>query len=44
MEGKNLKNVSWNAVLKAAVDREESSWKELLVASDEVARERCMKI
>ena len=37
--GKNLKNVWWNDMVKAAVER-----KEVLRAMDEVAKDRCMEI
>ena len=33
----------WNNEVKAAVEREEAVWKEMLGASDEDAKERCME-
>ena len=33
----------WNDEIKAAVRRKEAAWKEVLAASDEEAKERCME-
>ena len=41
--GKNPKSVWWNDEVKAAVWRKEATWKELLAASDEETKERCME-
>ena len=41
--GKNPKSVLWTNEIKAAVRRKEATWKEVLVASDEDAKERCME-
>ena len=43
MVGKNPKNVWWNDEAKSAVRRKESAWKEVLAASNEEAKERCME-
>ena len=43
VEGKNPKSVCWNDEVKSAVRRKEVTWKEVLAANDEVAKERCMK-
>ena len=40
--GKNPKSMWWNDEGKAAVRRKEGAWKELLSASDEEAKKRCM--
>ena len=37
------KRVLWNDEIKAAVRRKEAPWKEVLAASDEEAKERCME-
>ena len=39
--GGDLKNVWWNDVVKAAVERKEAAWKEVLGARYNVAKERC---
>ena len=41
--GKNPKSVWWNDDIKAAFRRKEAVWKEVLAASDEEAKERCME-
>ena len=41
MRRKNPKSAWWNAQVKAAVKRKEAAYKEVLVASDEEAKERC---
>ena len=41
--GKNPKSVWWNDEVKATLRRKEADWKEVLAASDEEAKERCMK-
>ena len=41
--GKNPKGVWWNNKVKATVRRKEAAWKELLAASDQEAKERCME-
>ena len=41
--GKNPKSVWWNDEIKAAVRRKDAAWKEVLAASDEEAKERCME-
>ena len=41
--GKNLKSMWWNDKVKASVKRKEAAWKEVLTASDEEAKERCME-
>ena len=40
---KNLKSVWWNDEIKAAARRKEAARKEVLAASDEEAKERCME-
>ena len=40
---KNPKSVWWNDEIKAAVRRKKGAWKEVLAASDEKAKERCME-
>ena len=42
-EGKEPKNVWWNDVLTAAVERKKVAWKEVLGSRDEVAKEKCME-
>ena len=44
VEGKNPKNVWWNDMVKAAVKRMETVWKEVLGVRDEVAKNRCMEV
>ena len=34
----------WNDEIKAAARRKEAAWKEVLAASDEEAKERCMEV
>ena len=34
--------VEWNDEIKVAVRRKEAAWKEMLAASDDEAKERCM--
>ena len=41
---KNPKSVWWNDEIKAAVRRKESAWKDVLAASDEEAKERCIEV
>ena len=41
--GKNPNCVWWNDEIKAVVRRKESSWKDVLAASDEETKERCIK-
>ena len=41
--GKNQKSVWWNDEVKALVRIREAAWKVVLTASDEEAKERCMK-
>ena len=41
--GKNPKSVRWNDKIKAAVRRKEAAWKEVLAASNEETRERCIE-
>ena len=41
--GKSPKSVWWKDEIKATVRRKEAAWKEVLVASDEEAKERCME-
>ena len=41
--GEKPKSVLWNDEIKAAVRRNEASWKGVLAASDEESKERCMK-
>ena len=41
--GKNSKSVWWNDEVKAAVERKETAWKEVMRAGDEAAKERYMK-
>ena len=36
--GKNPKSVWWNDEIKAAVERKEAAWKEVLGASDEESK------
>ena len=33
----------WNEYVKAAIKRKEAAWKQVLAASDEKAKERCME-
>ena len=42
--GKNPKNVWWNDVAKAEVERKEGAWKEILSTNEEVAKGRCMEV
>ena len=44
VRGKNPKSVWWNDGIKAAVRRKETAWKEVLPASDEETKERCMEV
>ena len=44
VEGNNPKSVWWNDEIKAAVRRKEAAWKEVLAASNEEAKERCMEV
>ena len=44
MIGNNPKSMWWNNEIKAALRRKEADWKEVLVASDEEAKERCMEV
>ena len=39
----NPKRVGWNDEVNAAIRRKEAAWKEVLGASDEEKKERCMK-
>ena len=39
----NPKSVRWNDEIKAAVGGKKAAWKEVLAASDEQAKERCME-
>ena len=39
---KNPKSVWWNNEVKATVRRNEAAWKEVLVAINEEAKERCL--
>ena len=41
--GNNQKRVWWNDEIKAVGTRKEAAWKEVLAASDEEAKERCME-
>ena len=41
--GKTPKNVWWKDEVKAAVRRKVAAWKQVLVASDKEAKERCME-
>ena len=40
---KNPKNVWWN-VVKAAAERKEAAWKEVLRVRDEGSKDRCMEV
>ena len=40
--GKSPKSVWWNDEVKATVWRKEAAWKEVLAASNEETKERCM--
>ena len=40
--GRNPKSVWWNDKIKAAVRRKEAAWNEVLTASNEEAKERCI--
>ena len=42
--GGNLKVVWWNDHVKGAVKRKEDAWKEVLGATGEDARERCLEV
>ena len=44
MEVKNIKNAWWNDVVKAAVERNEAPWKEVLGARGEVPKDRCIEM
>ena len=39
-----MRGGGWNDVVKAAVERNETAWREVLAATDEVAKDRCMEI
>ena len=41
---KNTQNVSWYNEAKVAVESKEATWKEVLGARDESAKERCMEV
>ena len=41
---KNPKSVCWNDEIKTAVRRKEAAWKEVLAASNEKAKQRCMEV
>ena len=41
--GKNPKSVWWNDEVKSAIRRKEAAWKDVLAASNEKAKERCME-
>ena len=43
VRGKSPESVWWNDEVKAAVRRNEAAWKEVLAASDEETKERCME-
>ena len=43
VEGKNPKSLWWNDEVKAKARRKENAWKEVLGASDEEAKERCIE-
>ena len=40
----NPKNLLWNDVVNDAVERKEAAWREVLGASDDVAKDRCMEV
>ena len=42
--GRNPKNVQWNEVVKAVVERKEDGRKEILGARDEVTKDRCTEV
>ena len=42
--GENPKNAFWNGVVKDAVKRKEATWREVLGATDEVAKDRYMEV
>ena len=42
--GKNPKRVWWNDEIKATVRKKDAAWKEVLTASNEEAKERCMEM
>ena len=42
--GGKTQSVWWSNEIKAAVRRKEAAWKGVLAASDEEAKERCMKV
>ena len=42
--GGNSKSVGWNDQVKAAVMRKEDTWKKVMGARDEDARERCLEV
>ena len=41
---KNSKNVQWKDEVKAAVRKKDATWKKVLAASKEEAKEICMKV
>ena len=41
--GKNPKSVWWDGEIKAAAMKKEATWKEMLGASNEEEKERCME-
>ena len=43
VRGGNPKSVWWNDQVKAAVERKEDPWKDVLGAREEDARERCLE-
>ena len=42
--GEKAKNVGWNNVLNATVERKEATWKEIVGARNKVTKERYLKI
>ena len=41
---KKPKNILRNDVVKAAVERKEAAWKEVLGAREDIAKDRCMEV
>ena len=44
LKGEKAKNVGWNNVLNATVERKEATWKEIVGARNKVTKERYLKI
>ena len=44
VEGKNPNSMWWNNEIKAAVRRKETAWREVLAASIEEVKDRCVEV